>query len=217
MTKIAAALKEIVHENPFLEFGLSHRLCNLSQLAKFLEPLVEIRTQKEVSSAAITMALSRLQKTQSCRRKRMEAFSIQEMRIYRNLATQSFTKTRENIQAIHKIQDACQEIGLYFVLSEGAIEATFIFDREARATVNRYMKELSLYRNDHISCISVRFDEKFIWVPGHLYSILQKLNFQNINLVEVSSTYTEFNLYLEDKDIQRAFETLQSCFKVSLG
>jgi len=216
MLKVADAIRELVHENPFLEFGLAHKLCNLSQLAKFLEPLVEIRTQKEVSIAAITMALSRLQKTQHARQSNMAAFSIQEMRIYRNLATQSYPKTSCNIQAIHKIQDVCQELGLYFVLSESASEVTFIFDKEARDTVSRYMKEVPLYRNDHVSSISIKFDEKFIWIPGHLYSILQKLNFQNINLIEVSSTYTEFVLFLEDKDIQRAFDTLQRCFKISV-
>ncbi len=214
MIKVSDAIKDIVNENHFLEFGLAHRICNLSQLAKFIKPLVEIRTQKEVSSAALTMALSRIQQTQHAKQVQMTAFSIQEMRIYRNLATQSFPKTKANTNAIHKIQDWCHDLGIYFVLSEGAREMTFIFDKEARSTVNRFMKELSLYRNDYISCISVRFDEKFIWVPGHLYSILQKLNFQNINLIEVSSTYTEFNLYLEDKDIQLAFETLQKCFRI---
>ena len=62
MIKISDAVREILDGSTFLQFGLHHKLINLSQLARFLHPLVEARTKKEVQRSAIHMALSRIGK-----------------------------------------------------------------------------------------------------------------------------------------------------------
>lgn len=48
MIKISEAIQDIVHNNDQLRFGFHHQLFNLSQVARFIQPLVEARTQKSV-------------------------------------------------------------------------------------------------------------------------------------------------------------------------
>ena len=61
MKKISDAVSEIITPHSLFHFGLHHRLLNLSQVARFIKPLVEARTHKEVHEAAVLMSLSRLQ------------------------------------------------------------------------------------------------------------------------------------------------------------
>ena len=49
--------------------------------------------------------------------------------------------------------------------------------------------------------------------PGVYYSILKQLAWEGINLVEVSSTYTELTLILHEKDINRAFSIIHNFVK----
>jgi len=63
MIKISDAILSIIKGNAFLEFGVHHQLFNQAQLARYLQPFVAARTQKEPSTNAIAMAYSRLAPT----------------------------------------------------------------------------------------------------------------------------------------------------------
>ncbi len=67
-----------------------------------------------------------------------------------------------------------------------------------------------VYRN--LAGLGVKFQEAYLETPGLLYQLLQQLALQNINVVEVASTTTEFNIYLDDRDVQLAFESLYNRF-----
>jgi pyridoxine 5'-phosphate synthase PdxJ len=60
--KTSEALEQVIAGNPFLQFGLAHRLYNLSELAKIVQPIVEVRIGKTVQRTALVTGLSRLQK-----------------------------------------------------------------------------------------------------------------------------------------------------------
>lgn len=212
MLKISDAITDIVNANPFLEFGIAYRLFNLTQLAHFIKPLVEVRTQKEVQESAILMSLSRFQRKKEKQVPKVEEFKIKNIDVYSNLCTITFFKKPETHDQVNEIFVKIREQKGFFAFTESAQEVTIFFQNMYYDLIKDHFPETLKYKNDEITCIRVRFDEKYFKVPGLLFTLMQKINLQNINLVEISSTYTEFNFYVEKKDVKLAFETLHDCF-----
>lgn len=63
MQNLHQALTKLISSNLFIKTGLSYKLFNLSKLAIFLKPHLEIQLKKTVSEEAIHMQLSRIQRT----------------------------------------------------------------------------------------------------------------------------------------------------------
>ena len=47
-----------------------------------------------------------------------------------------------------------------------------------------------------------------------LYMLLQRVTLQNVNLIEIISTYTEIVFYVDERDTQTVFDTLFQSFLV---
>lgn len=212
MKTITDIISSIIGENPFLQFGFSHKLFNLSQLAKFLQPLVEVRAKKEVTLSALTMSLSRLQRRRLKVAPEIQKFRVENIQIFSNLCTFTFVKTPQIHEKIHALYTHIQGQNGYMTLSEGNNEITLITEETYQQKVKEVVTENPKYSNEDVACVGVRFSEKYIDVPGFLYAVLQQVNLQRINIVELASTYTEFILYIHTKDTKLAFETLFRCF-----
>ncbi len=63
MLKISTELIKLISYYDFLRTGFKHRLFNLSRLAEYLHPLLEARLKKPIQVSAVTMNLSRLQRS----------------------------------------------------------------------------------------------------------------------------------------------------------
>ncbi len=212
MIKIPTALEEIVAGNPLLEFGISHRLFNLTQLAKFIQPMVEVRVKKHVQSSAIVMNLSRFQ-----RRKKKSAFSLDKFRldhisIESHLATMSFASSQKLYNEIVSLHNNIRLHNGFFSFTEGQKQITIFFEKGHEPLVEKSISCVPVYKNMHIACVGVRFNPKFFHIPGLLSILMQTISLQNVSLVEVSSTFTEFNFFVENKDVKVVFETLHDCF-----
>ena len=79
--------------------------------------------------------------------------------------------------------------------------------------IEKKITENPKFTNHEIASVNVKFDEKYLEVPGMLFLVLQKLTLQNINLIELASTCTEFILYIEEKNVRLAFNTLHQAFR----
>lgn len=214
MLKISDAIRDILEKNHFFWFGIQHDVMNLAQLARFLRPLIEARTKKEISTQAIHMSLSRLQKNLKklpgiCKE---ELFEIEKINIQGNLCVFSYERNSQTHQEINKVLGCVQENGGYITISEGEGEITVIFDTIYRHEFEKRVSEKPKYTHEDVASIGVKFDEKYLKIPGLLYVILQKVSLQNINIIEIASTATEIIIYLYQKDAQLAFDTIYNSF-----
>ncbi len=212
MIKISDAIKEIISENSFLEFGICNKLLNLTQLAKFIKPLLEVKTKKEIQTSAIVMNLSRLQKKYSEEINVDEdLFQIDNISVFSNLVTLTFTKTPETHKQINKAYEKIFSKG-YCSFSESMGEITIIFEQNFYSKIISIISEKPKYENQNVSAIGVKFSEELFHNIGLLNILMQKLTLQGINLIEITSTFTEFIFYIEEKDLSKAFDTLHHCF-----
>ncbi len=214
MIKVSDSIRKIIIGNPFLEFGISYRLFNLTQLSKFIKPLIEVQTQKEVGHTAILMSLSRFQDQKEKKAPQVGAFKIENIAINSHLVTMTFSQNEELLDEINMVHNKIREKNGFWGFTQGTNEVAIFFEAEFLSIVKEYISSNPKYQNDNISCVGVRFSEKYLEIPGMLYSLIQKIALQNINLIELSSTYTEFNFYIEQKDVKLTFETLHDYFLI---
>ncbi len=214
MLKVTDALREIIEGEPLLQFGLQHGLLNLSQVANYIRPHIQVRTKKPLTSSAIVMALSRMQNDIRRTTPQRDEYYINQIAIQANLCTYTFNKTKDVHRGVQKLYELVQKKNGYMTLSEGVSEITLIIDRKFQSDAIALIDDKPTFSHDTVASVGIMFDEKFTReVPGFIYIILQQLMLQGINLIELSSTFTGLNLYLDEKDTKLAFETLYALFK----
>jgi aspartokinase len=208
MIKISEAIREIIEGNPLFQWGLSHKLINLSQLARQILPMLEARTKKSIKESAILMNLSRLQGRYKKFPFQNQKYKTEKINVNSNLAIFSFSKTQEIHQKINTIYNTVYEAEGFMTISEGTTEITVIVDRgfEKETSILRGMKP----KDEHfdISAVGVKIPIEHLDIPGFLYMAIQQLTLQNINIVEISSTCTELIFYIKETDTKLAFETI---------
>lgn len=214
MLSLSSILPQIVLGDPILQYGLQHRLFNLSQLARHIRKHVEVRAKKPVSESAILMALSRYQKQLRKISPKAEQFKIAKLTVHTSLAVFSFDKTKDVLHAVNALHKFVLDKGGYLTISEGTFEITVIVGTDFAPMIHKYLGRKIKYKHDRISALVIHFPPKYIAVPGLLCIILQQVMLQGINVLEVASTYTEFVLYIDEGNTQLAFDTLYRLFDV---
>lgn len=212
MIPLSTVVRAIITENPLLEFGICHRLFNLTQLSEYLRPMVEVRAKKKVSRTALLMAISRMQKTLKKISPAREKYAIKHLVVHTNLATLTYPKTAETHRAIQRFYADAEKKNAYMSISEGTREITLILDMNLRERLRTSIPVKPVYQHDNLSALCINFDESYVQEPGFVYVLLQHLMLQNVNFIEMNSTFTELSLFIEEHQIQMAFDTLYRLF-----
>lgn len=215
MIKVSSALKELIQKNNFLEFGLSEGLLNLSTTAKWLKPLIEVRTKKEVSTSAILMSLSRQTLEQKKIKPRLQEFKLDSINIKSSLTELTYQNNPENRKKILDFIQKSHEKTSHLTSSFGTNEITIIFPTEKVSSIKARIPEHPIFEKSELTALSIEFKPEYVLAPYLLYYLIQQITLQNINIWEMTSTYTEITFYLEEKDVKLAFETIYRQFLMS--
>ncbi|MBP9718093.1 hypothetical protein KBD59_02235 [Candidatus Gracilibacteria bacterium] len=199
MIKTSNEVRTLVSDNQFLRWGLSHRLFNLSQLAEYIKPLLEARTKKTLQTGAIVMNLSRMQKLVSKYALKKHTYHVGNINVYSNLRIMTFRKDPE---VRHNFGNS------YLSITEGVHEVTVIVEAANREQFLKNVKPKKEFSD--VAAVSIQFSAQHSETPGFLHFLLQLLTLQNINILEVSSTFTEIVFYMHSKDVKLAFDTFYS-------
>jgi aspartokinase len=209
MKKIADAIEEVIEGNPALAFGIHHRLMNLTQLARFLRPSVEAQTRKEVSDAAVLMSLSRLQRKWSrSRPQKTDKLLLDKVSIVSGLCSVTLAKTETTHRELNRVFAAIQEQNGFITITEGLREITVIVEEENFGRLRKALSSRPKIVHRSLASVGMTFSERYLSVKGVLHQLLEQVALQNINVLEVASTATEFYIYVEEKDVETAFGSI---------
>jgi len=216
MITVAEVVARLVKSSPFLEEGFSRGIVNYSALARELRPQVEEALLKEVSEAAILMALKRLaekidHKRQICEQVMSE---IGELTVRSHLFGYTFQKSDSIVEKQKQLLDAARSRNDPFVtFTQGVFETAIIVGAQLQPTVEEiFCNEKLIARLKDLSAIIIRFPREAVTTPGIHYPILTQLAWRNINVIELISTYTELTIILDRKQVDLAFSILMNTF-----
>jgi hypothetical protein len=213
MRKASDAVRDIVEQDWTLRVGLAQRLLNLSQVARHIRSAVEARTQKTVELGAITMALSRLRAELPPLASDAGIGLADRITVQRGLAVLTFTNTATVHRGLLTLQQEVRSEGGHLTLTEGMREITLIMDEARSTSVSDMVGEKPLRTSRSIASLSVSLTEANLTTPGILYRLLQPLALQGISLAEVASTTSEFHIYIAERDVMLALESLYGAFR----
>jgi hypothetical protein len=213
MSSVPSVVQDLILGSRCLHFGLYHRLLNLSQVARLVQPVVEARVRKRVRASAIVVSLSRLQKTlQPSSTDKGLVFYVDRLNIHTGLCTATVVKTPEARTSLDTFYTQVRRAGSYLTLTEGHTEVTVIFESRHRPRLLEALGAKPKQVQENVAGLGVMFRAEYMDEPGLLYQLLQQLSFLNINVVEVASTMTEFNIYLREEDLVPAFDAIYQRF-----
>jgi aspartokinase len=212
MHKVADAVRHTIEKDGFLHFGLANGVLNLTRTAKFIRPFIEARTKKEVGVSAITMALSRLKLPKRKMNAHLKNVKVNSVNVKKGLAEITYEKTSMTIQALKTAEESVRKTNGYIALTFSDSEITVISETRYLDAIKQIAEERPKSEIHDLVAVGVQFDEKYIKHAGMIYALIQQIAFQNINIVELSSTYTELVFYVHTEDMKLAFDTLYEQF-----
>ncbi len=212
MVTVTDTIRQIILETPFLEDGLADGIINLSALARQMKPRIERELLKPTSESAILMALKRMLPDIRLSKKVVETFNkdLSDITVRSGLCEYTFVKSATILEKRQQLMQTLRDRQDYFVtFTQGIHEITTILNSSLKPRITEiFAGEEQVSHLDDLAAITLQLTREMVHTPGIHYNILKQLAWQRINVIEVVSTYTEFNIILEKKQIDRSFKLL---------
>ena len=212
MITVPEVTEKIILSSPFLEEALSESVINYSALARKIKPEIQKKLLKNIKTGAIIMALRRLS------RKIKPAASLQNiLKLHRNIIVRSnlieFVISNSDFSVDkHKLLLALSEgqQKSFLTITKGVFETSVIASRDLYDHILEiFPRENIINQFLNLSSVTIHLPQENIYVPGLYYFFLKSLAWVGINVIEVVSTYTEFTVVIETRDVDRAFSILK--------
>ncbi len=215
MVTIAEVVAEFVHKEPFVEEALQKGIINLSSLARFLSPEIEKKLHKSVKTGAVVMALRRYRAPVQTRNVNRIFDGVPEMILRSGLVEITYENSEGLIEKAGKLfHPGAQTKNLFCTITQGVFETAVItnmFFLKRLETVFKNEKVIALLSN--LTAITIRLPQENVEMPGVYYRILKTLAWNNINIIDIVSTNTEFTILLKDSEVELGFSALKKLFR----
>ncbi len=211
MVTISRAVQKIVRQNPSLEIALAKDLLSYSKLARYMHAEVENELGRKVKDPAIIVSLKRMREKAEKMYEPKKLFSADEITTNSNLMEITVV-TSQNIPGIiqHIYELDGVRKGSIVNITQGNKQTTFIFSEKIEKEVRGLLQaERAVTEIKDLSQISISFGKEVFETPGFLVYVLKELSWNNINIIEIISTYTEFAIIVKSDDLMKAYGILK--------
>lgn len=214
MYSISQAVEDIIRSKPYFSELLERDLLNITQLARQLKPEVEDRCMKETSVEAIAMAIRRFPIRTTSKGVSGLFSHTPDIMVRSHLCEITVTK-RNDLKQIHTTLAQSNLIeGQFFTITQGILEDTIIFSQDQKERVIALFRPSDIVSTfDDLAAITIRLQPATVDTPGVYYYFLKSLFLEQINVIEVVSTYLEFTLLVDESDAERTFGTVKKLFR----
>lgn len=214
MITISEIIKNFVKNKPLLEEELALGLINLSAFARLIKPQIESKLIKPVSINAIVMALKRYSdKLPKPTARQLNVLKkINDISIRSNLSEFTFLNSNSILKKQKILLDEIIDLrDRFFTFTHGLFEVTLIVNSSIEKNIEKIFKNEKLVSKlNNLSALIIHLPKETVHTPGIFYLLLKQLAWENINVIEEVSTYTEFIIILDKNNIDRAFSILKN-------
>lgn len=193
---------------------LKNGLLNTAQYAELIKPEIEYKLYTTVSKSSIVTALSRIKKNLNQQPSKIPKFEIEDIKL--NLPISELVYKKDKNPSLDLIR-VYQEIGsnnqTFLNINNATNEIDIFVSSSKKEAVKKLLKEQSLaHEVENLAVITLKYDPRFRDYPGIAAQVLNLLSIKNINMVEALTTYSEFTIYIQQDNAQKAIQTLQESF-----
>lgn len=216
MVTVSHLVEKVIEQKPFIQEALSNGIINNAALADQMLPEIEKELKKKVKFSAVNMAIRRLSE-------KLEQSFISKAKFDKN----SDITLKSNLIEItvYKMEDSQEYIKeLYFLvdikggdfltITQGLHELMIITnERYEKKILEMFPNKLIKKSIKNLSSITINIPEESIETVGLFYIVTRALNWENINIVDIVSTFTEMTFIIKEEDTARSFNVLKELIK----
>jgi aspartokinase len=214
MVTIAHLVEKIVERRPFLEEAIARGIINYAALAEVLKPEIDKELKINAKQSAIMMAIRRLsEKLQGTFVGQAPVrFKESDITIRSDLFEVTFSKSSESAKCITKMYNLVDfEKGDLLTVTQGLHEITAISNKKYKNEILKILLNENVEKHiDSLSSLTVKIPESAVNTVGVFYVVTKALNWENISIVEIVSTFTELTFILREDDVSLAFNTVKN-------
>lgn len=212
MATVTYWVEQIIKQKPFLQEALARGLINNAALAESMIPEIEKKLKKKIKFSSVNMAIRRLSETLEKRfENKLKFDKHSDISIQSNLVMFMIKRTWEaqrTVKEIYTIFD--NKPGIFINITQGQHEIVILTSNLYEKEIDELFSEkLKIKKFENLSGITIKIPENFCETPGFLYIISRALALENINIIDVISTYTELTIIIDEEDTAHSFEVLR--------
>jgi hypothetical protein len=211
MLKISDTIEQLLAKDIEIQHVLKLDCLNLSAYAKRIQPEVEQMVKKDVRIGSIVIALARIRKQLSTSKALYPPPTAMELSVRSGLVEVVYERTTDNVTRFNSAQKQLQTTTDDFLIAtQGIAEITLIANLEKLPALKKEFNGIKpKFELGPLSALTVRSTSKDIFTPNVFFSILKPFAIEQINIIEIVSTFTEITLIFEQKDVQKGFRILE--------
>lgn len=210
---LSSIISILINQSPFIQESMEHDLVNISSLSRYLQPLVIKELGRDVSIASIQMCIKRLPPSPLRRLdKSLSSFMRQlgDIIVRSDLVDFSFVNSATlSEKHLELLQHIDQRNKYFYSYCTGVYETTVVVSKALTPVIREiFADEEIIISRTELGSVSIMLPSVNLDVYGVYYTILKKLAWQSINVVEVISTSHEISLIVSKSDIDQVFKIL---------
>jgi hypothetical protein len=227
MVSISQVIEELIEDRPFLESALSQGIVNFGRLAETLLDDIESDRRlhkKKVTHSSVMMALRRLGKKLNTQFGELQNITenVFNLELYNTRYGLFELTVKRNVENWEKLMHLYKQMdidrGDFLTITQGIYEITIISNQRFQKEIESLFKKSEILNRDkNLASISLRIPKDSIETPGLIYYVTKQLFWDNLNLIEVVSTFTEITFILKEIDIPDAMNSLRKLVKENLS
>jgi hypothetical protein len=210
MVTIQHLVEKIIEQKPFLQEALSKGIVNNAALAEELRPQIETELKKKVKFSAVNMAIRRLaEKLEKSFVVKTKFDEETNVIVQSDLIEVVVYKTEEVQKQIKQLYDLVDfRKGDFLTITQGLHEVMIITNKKFEKKIKFPKKSVKKVINK-LNSLTINIPETAVETVGLFYIVARALNWENINIVDIVSTFTEMTFIVNENDTSKAFDTLK--------
>ena len=211
--KLSTVVANLINQSPFIQEALDRDLINITSLARYLQQDVQHNLDRHVQISAIVMAIKRrpTNRYQVLDKSLTQFMSnlgdvLVRSDIYDYTYAHSLSFRQSQITFLQLIKD---ETNSYYSFCRGMGETTIVVNRVLKGIVEKaFSNEELLVSRSNLAALSISLPSTNQDISGVYYTLLKRLAWQGINIIEVISTSNEITLIVSKSDIDHVFSII---------
>jgi len=210
MVTISHVVQKLVNDKVFIQEPMSRGIVSYGSLAKQLKPEVEKELGKEVKTHAVEMALHRYADTLQKGHKKILFNYSSEIIMKTDMCDISVLRSPTLLNKLKKLYNIVNfETGDILNVIHGRYEVSIVTNERYKKKLLEFLKgEKILNVEDNLVSLTLTFTKDFLYTPGVLFNIIRNISWDNINIFEIVSTFTELTFIIHKKDAMKGYNAL---------
>ena len=214
MISTTRVTEKILEKRPFLQEALRKGIVNNAKLAENLLPQVESELNKKVKFSAVNMAIRRLAEKLENMQANTKYFSSSDLTVRSDLFMLNVNKDEKSLAKIKDIYNKIEtKQGDFLTITQGLQEIMIITNSKYSDKILPMFSKSHSKHMGNLSAVTLRLPEDAIQIPGIIFIATRAMAWENVNIVDVVSTFTELTFLVEENETAVAFECLKRMIK----